>query len=315
MNAIIPSDNENITKEEPVNPTPNQTNKNHFTIRKTNLYYVIVSVGALIWFAQGVQQAFWIRNQKLKDWPESAYKNLEEETNDENLEKPSKIAPFMVLHFLGSGPLLLAGLWNLYFTPGTLETVYNLPKKIHIYVGRVGLFLGIVLGCIGGFLHVWTDPFQKRAFAIGLSVVGALQITFTILMLLPIKKAQKLGREIEELETNKLQSSFETDNLGSETNGWILDASMLIDLQKKEKRLEQLKEEREMLIQTHKCNATALFYGTCVGPLWFRVFPSLIALFQGVDYEDVDENFIFVGLIPHLLVGLKVARIRPGQWF
>ena len=134
-------------------------------------------------------------------------------------------------------------------------------------------------------------------------------------MLLPIKKAQKLGREIEELENNKPQSSFEIDNLGSETNGWILDASMLIDLQKKERRLEQLKEEREMLIQTHKCNATALFYGTCVGPLWFRVFPSLIALFQGVDYEDVDENFIFVGLIPHLLVGLKVARIRPGQWF
>ena len=314
MTVIIQSDNAITSKQDRKDTTPNEINKNHFTIEKTNIYYVIVTVGALIWFAQGVPHAFWMRNQKLNDWPESANVKENEEVSDGCVNRPGYIAPFMILHFLGSGPLLLAGLWNLYLTPKTLETVYNLPKKIHIYVGRVGLFLGTFLGCMGGFIHVWTDPFQKQPFAIGLSVVGVLQISFTVLMLLPIKRAQKLGKEIEELEKNKLHGESVTDRCESDPNIWVIESENPNDLVQIEEKLAKLKEEREVLIQTHKCNATALFYGTCVGPLWFRLFPSLIALFQGVDYEDVDENYIFVGLIPHLLVGLKVAKIRQKQW-
>ena len=215
MTGTISSDNAETSKEDWTIGKPTKSNKNPFSNGKLNIYYLILTPGALIWFALGVPHAYDKREENLKDWPNSANKMVLDEAINGTVSKPNYITPFMLGHFLGSGPLLLACLWNLYFTPYTLEVLHNLSKKIHIYVGRVGLFLGTFLGCIGGFVHVWTDPLMSQGIAIGLSVVGALQLTYTILMFLPIKQAQKLGNEIDEIEKTQFKLKPLNNGLGS----------------------------------------------------------------------------------------------------
>merc|ERR1712062_271496 len=97
-----------------------------------------------------------------------------------------------------------------------------------------------------------------------------------------IRKAKKIGDEIKEIE-NMNDTKF-----GGEVEIPITTSDGM------EERLPELQTRREKLIHVHKQNAMALFYGTCLGPLWFRVVPRLIALFQGVAYEEVDQRFMFL---------------------
>ena len=129
MTATISFGNAATSKEDLTNFTSTKPSKIPFSNGKLNIYYLILTPGALIWFAVGAPYAFYEREKHLKDWPDSANEFVLDEAINGTVSKLNYNAPFMLGHFIGSGPLLLACQWNLYFTPNTLEVKHNLTKK------------------------------------------------------------------------------------------------------------------------------------------------------------------------------------------
>jgi len=116
----IPTSNSSITRE-----------KNPFKNGKLNAYYIILTPVALTWFLIEIIDGVGKRKEYLDNSHGSQSENRGkiEGDIDGRETKPTSVTFVMVFKFLGYGTSLLFTIWNLYFTPQTLEMVHNKPKR------------------------------------------------------------------------------------------------------------------------------------------------------------------------------------------
>jgi hypothetical protein len=78
-----------------------------------------------------------------------------------------------------------ACIWNIFHQPSDGP----LYRKIHVWLGRVGLIAGFI-SVFFGYLTVWWERYNPNTtgFNIGISIGGALQVIFQVVGYLAIKK-------------------------------------------------------------------------------------------------------------------------------
>lgn len=104
------------------------------------------------------------------------------------------IQPLLYFHLIGVYSIYLICVHNTMLTPSALN---GAAKPFHIWLGRVGLILG-VFGFATGFILVWFvyDFSQNWGFSIGITYGGFAQMQLEILGWKSIKKFQMIKAQI-----------------------------------------------------------------------------------------------------------------------
>ena len=90
--------------------------------------------------------------------------------------------------------VMLHSMLNVVKSPSKLTT----PRQ-HIRVGRAGVAASY-LSLLFAYVHAWTDPFVPQGLALGLSIVGVLQLLFTTGGVVFILQAQRIRRLADALQ-------------------------------------------------------------------------------------------------------------------
>ena len=93
--------------------------------------------------------------------------------------------PFRV-HLICAGTTTIICVWNLWRTP----SCGAVAKAVHKALGRIAMCTSLI-GLSFGYIAAWTMPNVPRASAIGLSIVGLLQLKETLIGFRAIKQAQR----------------------------------------------------------------------------------------------------------------------------
>lgn len=119
------------------------------------------------------------------------------------------ITALLVAHLVCSYSIYLACVHNALLTPSTFN---GAARPFHIWIGRIGLVLGIV-GVISGYLLAWgTDVKDDLGFAIGISVGGFVQVLTEIFGFIAIKKFQNLRDQIKRGDYESQQEKEELED-------------------------------------------------------------------------------------------------------
>ena len=106
------------------------------------------------------------------------------------------IQPLLYFHLIGAFSIYLVCVHNTMLTPSALN---GAAKPFHIWLGRVGLILGVV-GFATGFVLVWFDPLYDYSsnwgFSVGITFGGFAQMRQEILGWKSIKKFQMIKAQI-----------------------------------------------------------------------------------------------------------------------
>mmetsp|Transcript_39597 Transcript_39597/g.67443 ORF Transcript_39597/g.67443 Transcript_39597/m.67443 type:complete len:239 (-) Transcript_39597:598-1314(-) len=104
------------------------------------------------------------------------------------------IQPLLYIHLFGAYSVYIACVHNTLLTPSTLN---GAARPFHIWVGRIGMFLGVV-GFFSGFVLVWFiyDYTQNLGFSIGITFGGFSQIYTQIVGYKAIKRSQEIKAKI-----------------------------------------------------------------------------------------------------------------------
>ena len=137
------------------------------------------------------------------------------------------------IHLFGSAMTCLACAINIYASPNTYK-----PKNkiLHTYIGRIGV-ISSVIGMSAGLHRIYSlykETKEINGQMIGLSVAGISQIYCTIKLAYNIKKAK--------------------------------------ELQLIENKSDEIKNKIKKYYSNHIEFAHMLYFGSCIGPFWVRIF-------------------------------------------
>ena len=110
-------------------------------------------------------------------------------------------SPLFAIHLVAAYTMNLACMYNTLYTPKNLTgTTYS---KIHRWIGRVSNPAGLVTAVTGVGLAVWPwGPFNPpRAFAVAVTVTGALQVAVQYMGTRAIQKYQTLRQQLSKLSS------------------------------------------------------------------------------------------------------------------
>jgi len=179
-----------------------------------------------------------------------------------------KLSTAFAVHLTCAGATSVVCMFNLCFSPSQGP----IQKKLHRYLGRLGVVTSLT-GLAFGYIAAWTDKGVPRASAMGLSVVGILQLKTTLQGFHAIRSAAHAASPAE----------------------------------------------KNALVKKHVSSMNILFYGTCLGPMWFRIVPwavEAMAKAAGRDPETLPPVFMFLGMIPATLTpGLAITALAGRRFF
>lgn len=273
-----------------------------------NIYIIVVGSSIAYWLATGIPAAI----EKRASRP-----------------LPPSTPPFMIGHFVFAVVTVACCMLNVIKSPSKLTTPWQ-----HIYAGRVGVAASY-LSLLCAYVHTWTDPYQPEGLKIGLSIVGALQLMFTTGGVVYILQAKRIRGVADELQIDHKEARATAI---AEANRWTKPTRSLLlvfqlhmppiladELGRPMRALDsttashgevvaRLRRIQDALIALHTSAMTALFYGACCGPFFFRLPPLILQLVLPSD--AIREEVIFLGLVPSILLPQAAARaISQNRWY
>lgn len=190
-----------------------------------------------------------------------------------HLSQKETIHPLVYPHLIGAYSIYLVCAHNTLLTPSTFK---GTARLFHIWIGRIGLLLG-VMGFITGAILVWFiyDYTENWGFSIGITVGGIQQMI-----------AQYKGyKAIRSFKNIKLQI----------TSG-----------EYKSEELKVLQDEQDKNLSLHIENMVALFVMACGIPAFIRISEAYeinILILIGI------ANVLNVLMAKPLLNGIKTRRL------
>ena len=184
------------------------------------------------------------------------------------------IRPLLYFHLIGAYSIYLVCVHNTMLTPSALN---GAARPFHIWMGRVGLILGVV-GFITGFILVWFvyDYSANWGFSIGITYGGFAQMQLEFVGWRSIKKFQMIKAQI---------------NAGDYRD---------------KVELELLKDEQDAQLTTHiQCN-TRLFVLACG-------IPALLRICDVVGYGYLPIFLIIVYSLTYFMTRPFVKRIEDKR--
>lgn len=157
------------------------------------------------------------------------------------------ISPTLWIHIFGVYPIYLACIHNTLITP----TTFSWARGFHVWVGRIGLVLG-VMGFITGVILEWSnlDP-DELGGAIGVTVGGTIQMTAQFFGYRAIKRHQRFKKELAEIIARHGLDGDDSD----------------ID----KKNIDDLREKRDAALISHVYNMLGVFLLGCGIPSMNRL--------------------------------------------
>ncbi|KAL7523473.1 hypothetical protein ACHAWF_000538 [Thalassiosira exigua] len=155
------------------------------------------------------------------------------------LASRESIHPLFALHLVGAYAVYLACVNNTLLTPSTLG---GSARPFHVWVGRVGLALGLV-GFVSGFVLTWLilDFRSNLGFSMGITYGGFAQAYLEVVGFRAIKRYQEIKARIE-------------------TGDYQTEAELL-----------ELKDEKDEKLRVHIWSMIPLFILACGIPALMRV--------------------------------------------
>mmetsp|Transcript_24670 Transcript_24670/g.37482 ORF Transcript_24670/g.37482 Transcript_24670/m.37482 type:complete len:246 (-) Transcript_24670:310-1047(-) len=196
-----------------------------------------------------------------------------------HLAKKDEIHPLLYLHLIGAYSIYLACVHNTILTPSTLN---GTAKPFHIWVGRIGMMLGIA-GFVFGLLLTWFiyDPSKNLSFSIGITAGGIAQLFCQFFGYRSIRKFQAIKVQIEAGEYKDMEELYSLEN------------------------------EQDRQLVTHIENMISLFFLACGIPGLMRLADyfggSIVALLSLIALA------IFLSLAMSTPAKLKVLAKRAAQ--
>jgi hypothetical protein len=159
-------------------------------------------------------------------------------------------APFM-FHLIGAYSIYLACVFNTVVTP-------SIKRSLHVWVGRVGMILGVFGFLSGLYLCYWPWRLNKPSldFSIGITIGGVAQVLLQARGYLNIKKFQELR--------DKLTSSSTTNLLAATNESDVL----FVPSPENRDRLEQ---DKLKALTAHIDSMISLFVIACGVPAAIRI--------------------------------------------
>ena len=184
------------------------------------------------------------------------------------------IQPLLYFHLIGAYSIYLVCVHNTMLTPSALN---GAAKPFHIWMGSVGLILGVV-GFVTGFILVWFvyDYSANWGFSIGITYGGFAQMQLEFMGWRSIKKFQMIKTQI---------------NAGAFRD---------------EDELELLKDEQDALLKTHIQCMVRLFVLACG-------IPALLRICDVVGYGYLPIFLIIVYALTYFMTRPFVKRIEDKR--
>jgi hypothetical protein len=148
------------------------------------------------------------------------------------------ISPTLWIHIFGVYPIYLACIHNTLITP----TTFSWSRGFHVWIGRVGLMLG-VMGFITGVILEWRYfELEELGGAIGVTIGGTIQMMAQFLGYRAIKRHQQFKKELAEMLSSAKDNSVDA-----------------VD----DKEIDDLKEKRDAALISHVYNMLGVFLLGC----------------------------------------------------
>ena len=171
----------------------------------------------------------------------------------------SNISPTLWIHLVGVYPIYLACIHNTLITPTTFK---KWAKPLHIWIGRIGLTMGVV-GFVTGVILEWTTLDRENlGGAIGVTIGGTIQMTAQFFGYRAIKRHQDFKKKISKLQQ---EAQVEQKNtIADDENGCPNDDVNNNNNNKDEiEIIDELKIKRDSALISHVYNMLGVFLLGC----------------------------------------------------
>ena len=192
-----------------------------------------------------------------------------------HLLQKETIHPLVYPHLIGAYSIYLVCVHNTLLTPSTFK---GAARLFHIWIGRIGLVLGVI-GFVTGAILVWFiyDYTENWGFSVGITFGGIQQMIAQYRGYKAIRSFQNIKVQIESGEYNS------------------------------EEKLIALQDEKDKQLSIHIENMVALFIMACGIPALIRISEAYeinILILIGI------ANVLNVAMAKPLLNGIKARRLN-----
>ena len=177
------------------------------------------------------------------------------------------LRPLLKVHLIGAYSVYLTCVHNALLTPSALG---GAARNFHIWIGRVGLVLGVI-GFVSGFYMVWFEHFDDTqdsdmGFKIGITIGGFSQMQAQIVGIRAIKLFQKTKARLQAGEYATPEEKRELED--AQDHHLIMHVANMASLFAMACGIPALIRITETIGQAYLVPLIALAYGLGLGMIW-----------------------------------------------